>query len=94
MLPPGNRHSRDPYGGNRAVHGAEDVMLLAAIGETEAQIRCTNRYPCAFDQGIIKGVAEEFRDGLPRLNETGDKCREEDCSIVRVLFGEFVRMFD
>jgi len=26
MLPPGNRHSRDSHGGNRAVHGAEVVI--------------------------------------------------------------------
>lgn len=59
-------------------HRSGDIghYLVESVGETEAEIRCTNPYPCAFDQGIIEGVAQEFGDGLPHLEEIGDECRE------------------
>lgn len=57
--------------------------LVESVGENEAKIRCTNPYPCAFDQGIIEGVANEFGDGFPHLEEIGDECRGnggEECT--------------
>jgi hypothetical protein len=45
-LPPGNRHSRGSHGGNRAVHGAEDVIVVDRVDEVShlADVNFTNLY--------------------------------------------------
>lgn len=40
-------------------------------------VTCDNPYPCAFDIGILKGVAEEFSDQRVLVTEIGNACRED-----------------
>lgn len=48
-----------------------------AVGENTVRVRCTNPYPCPFDQGIIKATAGQFAEGIPGLKEVGDTCRTD-----------------
>jgi hypothetical protein len=47
------------------------------VGENEVRVRCTNPYPCAFDQGIVDATAAQFADGYVRVEEVGEECRSE-----------------
>lgn len=46
-------------------------------GEREGEMVCENPYPCEFDQGLIRGVAENFTDSFVKVEEVGDQCRAE-----------------
>lgn len=46
-------------------------------GEKEGQMVCENPYPCEFDQGLIRGVAENFTDSFVDVEEIGDECRAD-----------------
>ncbi len=35
--------------------------LFSRLGGNHARMTCTNPYPCAFDRGVIDGVAKRFR---------------------------------
>jgi predicted hydrocarbon binding protein len=43
-------------------------------------------YPCAFDEGLVKGTVEKHGGDYPRIEEVGDSCRAEggDSCVYRV----------
>lgn len=43
----------------------------------KARVVCENPYPCGLDQGLIRGVANEFANSSVYVEETGDECRME-----------------
>lgn len=46
-------------------------------GPGEGRMVCENPYPCELDQGLIRGVAQEFADSFAEVEEVGDQCRAE-----------------
>jgi len=60
-------------------HRGGDIGHYHSEGKSdgEVRVRCTNPYPCEFDQGIIKATASQFADGYTRVEEVGDGCRSE-----------------
>jgi len=59
-------------------HRGGEIGTYAAekTAETTIRVTCDNPYPCAFDTGILKGVAAEFGDNRATVREVGDGCRE------------------
>ena len=49
-------------------------------GESDesVKVRCTNPYPCTFDQGIITATASQFAGSYVSVEEIGDECRSDD----------------
>ncbi|WP_205596822.1 4-vinyl reductase [Halostella salina] len=47
------------------------------VSENEGKMVCENPYPCEFDQGLLRGVAEQFTDSFVDVEEVGDECRAE-----------------
>lgn len=45
--------------------------------ENEGEVVCENPYPCEFDQGLLRGVAEQFTESFVDVEEVGDECRAE-----------------
>lgn len=47
------------------------------IDEESGTITCNNPYPCPFDRGLIRGVAQQYAsvDAFVFLEETGATCR-------------------
>ncbi|WP_205596821.1 hypothetical protein [Halostella salina] len=43
----------------------------------EGVMACENPYPCEFDQGLLRGVAEKFTDSFVTVEEVGDGCRSD-----------------
>jgi predicted hydrocarbon binding protein len=48
-----------------------------AVDDEEVRVRCTNPYPCAFDEGIITATSSKFSDGYVGIEESGSECRSE-----------------
>lgn len=47
------------------------------VDDDEGRMVCANPYPCEFDQGLLRGVAEQFTDSFVTVEEVGDECRAE-----------------
>lgn len=47
--------------------------------ETTGTITCRNPYPCPFDRGLIRGVAQKYApvDAFVFIEETGSTCRRD-----------------
>jgi hypothetical protein len=46
------------------------------IGDDDGRVECHTPYPCAFDRGVVEGVAASFADGYVCLREVG-VCRTD-----------------
>lgn len=65
----------DLYEANhRNAPGGYDVE---ATGEGVARVVVDTPYPCAFDEGLVKGTVEKHGTDYPRIEEVGDDCRSE-----------------
>jgi hypothetical protein len=42
-----------------------------------AIVYCKTPYPCAYDEALVKGTAEQFTDAYVTVTEVGDECRAE-----------------
>jgi len=49
------------------------------IDEQTGEVTCFNPYPCEFDRGLIRGVAQRYApvDAFVFIEETGTECRRE-----------------
>ncbi|MFC7029144.1 hypothetical protein ACFQH8_20255 [Halomicroarcula sp. GCM10025710] len=49
------------------------------LGEQTGAVTCHNPYPCPFDRGLIRGVAQKYAhlDAFVFLEETGATCRRD-----------------
>jgi hypothetical protein len=47
------------------------------LGNQTGEVTCENPYPCLFDRGLIRGVAQQYApvDAFVFLEETGETCR-------------------
>lgn len=52
---------------------------LTDVGERTGEIECRNPYPCPFDRGIIRAVAQRFAavEAFVFVEETGADCRRD-----------------
>lgn len=61
----------------RANHrGDAGGYAFRQIGDDDGRIECHTPYPCAFDRGLVEGVAASFADGYVCLREVG-VCRAD-----------------
>lgn len=77
-VPDGLRSIDDAYrrnhrGGEIGHYGFERA------GERSGEVTCRNPYPCRFDRGLIRGVAQQYApvDAFVFLEETGSVCRRD-----------------
>jgi len=62
----------------RAHHrGDAGGYVFRQIGDDDGRIECHTPYPCAFDRGVVEGVAASGADGFVCLREVG-RCRADD----------------
>ncbi|EMA27703.1 hypothetical protein [Haloarcula japonica] len=48
-----------------------------SVAERTGEVTCENPYPCPFDRGLIRGIAQQYApvDAFVFLEETGETCR-------------------
>jgi len=65
----------DAYG---ETHRGEDLggYGFRQIGDDDGRVECDTPYPCAFDRGLVEGVADRVASGFVCLREVG-VCRSE-----------------
>lgn len=73
----------DAYG---ETHRGDDLggYGFRQIGDDDGRVECDTPYPCAFDRGLVEGVAERVASGFVCLREIGachsgedDRCTYE-----------------
>lgn len=72
---------------NEAYHanhrgGEIGYYRLLSSGEQSGKMECKNPYPCPFDRGIIRAVAQQYAplSSFVFVEETGDECRLDNGS--------------
>jgi len=62
----------------RAQHRGGDAggYEFRQIGDEDGRVECETPYPCAFDRGIVKGIAVAHADGFVCVTEIG-ACRND-----------------
>jgi len=74
----GLRSIDDAYQRN---HRGGDIgyYQFSRTDDQSGEVVCYNPYPCPFDRGLIRGVAQQYAtvDEFVFIEETGDACRRE-----------------
>ena len=54
-----------------------DAHQVEAVGEQAGEVTCETPYPCPFDRGLIRGVAQQYAPvgSFVFIEETGETCR-------------------
>jgi hypothetical protein len=74
----------DPVTG-QMLEGIGHYVYQAVEGKKEIVMTCENPYPCRFDLGIIKGMAQRFEPTASITHDTTKGCRKkgaESCTYV------------
>lgn len=50
-----------------------------AVDDQSGEVICRNPYPCLFDRGLVRAVAQQYApvESFVFVEETGDQCRRE-----------------
>jgi hypothetical protein len=77
-VPEGLRSINDAYQRNHR-GGEIGSYQFQLTDERTGTVTCHNPYPCPFDRGLIRGVAQEYApiDGFVFIEETGVDCRRD-----------------
>lgn len=69
----GDAYERNHRGGDIGSYEFE------IIDERTGNVTCNNPYPCQFDRGLIRGVAQKYApgDSFVFVEETGETCRRD-----------------
>lgn len=77
-VPEGLRSTDEAYQRN---HRGGDIgyYRFERTGEQAGEVTCYTPYPCLFDRGLIRGVAQKYAPvgGFVYLEETGGTCRRD-----------------
>lgn len=57
--------------------GSVGDYRLEEADDGRATVTCRGPYPCEFDKGILEGTAERFGASYARVDEVGDRCRDD-----------------
>ncbi|UJR85230.1 hypothetical protein [Sandaracinus amylolyticus] len=74
----------DPSTGTM-LEGIGHYGYQAVPGKNEARLVCGNPYPCRFDLGLIRGMAQRFEPGATVTHDANEGCRAkggESCTYV------------
>jgi hypothetical protein len=78
-VPEGLQSINDAYQRN---HRGGDIgsYRFEQLDEKTGTVACYNPYPCPFDRGLIRGVAQQYAsvDAFVFIEETGTTCRREE----------------
>ena len=77
-VPEGLRSIDDAYRRNHR-GGEIGSYRFERIEDRSGEITCRNPYPCPFDRGIVRGVAQQYApvDAFVFIEETGSTCRRD-----------------
>ena len=75
-VPEGLRSIDDAYRRNHR-GGEIGSYRLERVDERTGELVCHNPYPCPFDRGLVRGVAQQYTpvDSFVLVEETGTTCR-------------------
>jgi len=77
-VPEGLRSIDDAYRRNHR-GGEIGSYRFEPAGDRAGEVTCRNPYPCRFDRGLLRGVAQQYApvDAFVFLEETGSTCRRD-----------------
>jgi hypothetical protein len=77
-VPEGLRSIDDAYRRNHR-GGEIGSYRFERLDDRSAEVTCRNPYPCPFDRGILRGVAQQYApvDAFVFIEETGSTCRRD-----------------
>ncbi|WP_338870049.1 hypothetical protein [Myxococcus stipitatus] len=67
------------------LEGIGHYTYTAAPGKNEGTVVCNNPYPCRFDQGLVKGMAQRFMPEAVVTHDASHGCRQkgaDSCTFV------------